>query len=102
MNRQACRLDLLDFCCTSPLPFLGKSAPGECLGLGKSQFSAFLQADLSPEQYDAIGIPSLGDGPNQCSMKFVVHQCSIQRQKTRQNGVKQGQFSVHHKALFIV
>lgn len=47
LNRQACRLDLLDFCFTSPQPFLGKSTPGERLGLGKSQLSAFLQTDLS-------------------------------------------------------
>lgn len=47
LNRQACRLGLLDFCFTSPQPFLGKSTPGERLGLGKSQLSAFLQTDLS-------------------------------------------------------
>ena len=47
LNRQACRLGLLDFCFTSPQPSLGKSTPGECLGLEKSQLSAFLQTDLS-------------------------------------------------------
>lgn len=99
LNRLASRLGLLDFCFTSAQPFLGKSAPGKGLGLGKSQFSTFLQTDLSTERYDTLGTLSLGDGPHQGSMKFVVHQCSLQHQKTRKNGVTQGQFSVHHKAL---
>lgn len=92
LNRLASRLGLLDFCFTSPQPFLGKSVPGERLGLGKSQFSALFQTNLSPDRYDILGTLSLGDGSHQCPMKFVVHQCSIQRQKTRQNGVSRVNF----------
>lgn len=55
LNRLASRLGLLDFCFTSPQLFLGKSVPGERLGLGKSQFSALFQTDLSPDRYDTLG-----------------------------------------------
>ncbi|KOC28355.1 hypothetical protein GL58_24320 [Comamonas testosteroni] len=40
LNRQASRLDLLDFCFTSMQPLLRKGAPSECLGLRESQFTA--------------------------------------------------------------
>lgn len=43
LNRQASRLDLLDFCFTSMQPLLHMGAPSECLGLRESQFTAFLR-----------------------------------------------------------
>ena len=63
LDLRASCLSFLDLGFATPQPFLRKGASGECLGLGVSQLSAFLEAYLSPERHDTFGNFSLGDRP---------------------------------------